>query len=134
MSVRSDLESLGLLSKDEIDEMVADFDRVETEITASGEMEKGMGTPLAEYGEDGPYHCINCWYLSSLEPRGEPLGRCTEPHMLRDPKTKKDEQGMAIVNKMHGCCRWVDPVKCEGVDPDFVFANDSDKEEEEHTA
>jgi hypothetical protein len=102
------------------------------EVEASGEMEKGMGTPLAEYSEDGPFSCMDCWYLQNREPRSEPKGRCNEPHMMKDPKTKKDDTGLAIVNKRHGCCRWVDPVKCEGVDEDFVVANDSKKEEKEH--
>jgi len=122
---------------DELDGILAEAEDEDTEveeIQATGEMDKGMGTPVAEYGEDGPYHCINCWYLQNLEPRGEPLGRCNEPHMMKDPKTKKDESGLAIVNKKYGCCRYVDPVKCEGVDEKFVFAHDSDKEEKEHLA
>ena len=122
---------------DEVENILKDFAATledTEEIEASGEMEKGMGTSLAEYGEDGPYHCMDCWYLSSREPRSEPLGRCNEPHMMKDEKTKKDETGLAIVNKEHGCCRFVDPVKCEGVDPDFVTANDSKKEEKEHLA
>jgi hypothetical protein len=104
------------------------------EVQASGEMESGMGTPVAEYAEDGPYHCMDCWYLASQEPRAEPRGRCNEPHMLKDPKVKKDAQGMAIVHKQRGCCRFVDPVKHEPVDKDFVFAKDSKEEEKEHQA
>jgi hypothetical protein len=121
-------EEMAKLLEESHDKTIASY------LEASGEMESGMGTPVAEYGEDGPYHCINCWYLASAEPRGEPLGRCNESHMLKDPKVKKDEQGMAIVNKMLGCCRFVDPIKCEGADKDFVFAKDSKEEEKEHQA
>ena len=101
-------------------------------VEASGEMKKGMGTKLAEYGTDGPYSCMNCWYLQSREPRSETLGRCNEPHMMKDPDVEKDEQGLAIVDKVNGCCRYVDPVKHEHPHKKFETANPSKEEEKEH--
>lgn len=95
----------------------------------------GMGTPVAEYSEAGPFSCGQCWYLQSMEPRKDPKGFCNEPHMLRDPKTAKVTVGdttFAIVDKVHGCCRFIDPVKPTEPDEKFVFAGDSHEEAEEH--
>ena len=95
----------------------------------------GMGTPVAEYSEAGPFSCGMCWYLQSQEPRQDPLGLCNEPHMLRDPKTEKTTEGgttFAIVDKVHGCCRFIDPVKPTEPREEFVFAGDSEEEAEEH--
>lgn len=128
-----DISDEQLQKLDDILADVAEDEEVES-IEADADGDEGMGTPVAEYGEDGPYHCSNCWFLQNLEPRGEPLGRCNEPHMLKDPKVKKDEHGLAIVNKRLGCCRFVDPVRCEGSDKDFVFAKPSKEEEKEHMA
>lgn len=96
---------------------------------------RGMGTPLAEYSEAGPFSCAACWYLMSTEPRKDPQGFCDEPHMLRDPKTEKAVVGgttFAVVDKHHGCCRFIDPVKPTGPREEFVFAGDSEEESEEH--
>jgi hypothetical protein len=95
----------------------------------------GMGTPVAEYSEAGPFSCGMCWYLQSQEPRQDPLGLCNEPHMLRDPKTEKTKEGgktFAVVDKVHGCCRFIDPVKPTEPREEFVFAGDSEEEAEEH--
>jgi len=97
--------------------------------------EEGMGTPLAEYSEAGPFNCAGCWYLQSVEPRKEPKGLCNEPHMLKDPETDKVTVGgttFAIVDKVHGCCRFIDPVKHCSVNEKFVFAGDPEEESEEH--
>ncbi len=96
---------------------------------------QGMGTPLAEYSEAGPFSCGQCWYLQSAEPRKDPQGLCNEPHMLRDPKTEKTEEDgktFAVVDKHHGCCRFIDPVKPTEPRAKFVFAGDSAEESEEH--
>jgi hypothetical protein len=96
---------------------------------------RGMGTPTAEYSEAGPFSCGSCWYLQSMEPRKEPQGLCNEPHMLRDPKTEKMTAGaqtFAVVDKVHGCCRFIDPVKPTEPKEKFVFAGDSEAEFEEH--
>ena len=96
---------------------------------------KGMGTPLAEYSEAGPFTCASCWYLISTEPREDPHGQCSEPHMLADPDTKKVKRGgktLAVVNKQFGCCRFIDPVKLEPPKPEFLFAGDREEEAEEH--
>jgi hypothetical protein len=95
----------------------------------------GMGTPVAEYSEAGPFSCGQCWYLQSTEPRKNPQGLCNEPHMLRDPKTEKtdvDGTTFAVVDKVHGCCRFIDPVKPTEPREEFVFAGDSEEEAEEH--
>jgi hypothetical protein len=99
--------------------------------------EKGMGTPLAEYAEDGPYHCQDCWFLKSREPKSEARGMCNEPHMLADPETIKirDAEGKIVavsVHKEFGCCRFVDPVKPGARDDNFIFANNPKEESEEH--
>lgn len=96
---------------------------------------QGMGTPVAEYSEAGPFSCGQCWYLQSMEPRKEPQGFCNEPHMLRDPKTEKltvGDKTFAVVDKHHGCCRFIDPVKPTEPREKFVFAGDSEEESEEH--
>lgn len=97
---------------------------------------QGMGTPVAEYSEAGPFSCGSCWYLQSMEPRKDPQGFCNEPHMLRDPKTEKivlgDDQTFAVVDKHHGCCRFIDPVKPTEPNEKFVFAGDPEEESEEH--
>lgn len=93
------------------------------------------GTAIAEYAEDGPYHCMDCWYLKSRDPRSNPLGYCNEPHMLKDPKTQKAEIGgakVAVVNKQRGCCRFVDPVQPGDARRKFIYADDLDEEAEEH--
>src|SRR6266436_1587779 len=96
--------------------------------------QKGMGTPVAEYSESGPFSCLNCWYLKSTEPRKETHGLCSEPHMLKDPAVKKvsvDEKSYAIVNKFFGCCRYVDPVDPGERSEEFTFVGDSEEESEE---
>lgn len=97
--------------------------------------EEGMGTELAEYSEAGPFNCAGCWYLQSTEPRKDPKGLCNEPHMIKDPETDKVTTGgktFAIVDKVHGCCRFIDPVKHSKVNEKFVFAGDLEEESEEH--
>ncbi len=96
---------------------------------------QGMGTPVAEYSEAGPFVCRSCWYLKSTEPRKDAKGYCNEPHMLADPDTKKvklDKQTFAVVNKDFGCCRFIDPVKPAVPKPEFLFVGDPEEESEEH--
>jgi hypothetical protein len=97
--------------------------------------EQGMGTPLAEYSESGPFSCSVCWYLKCAEPRKDPEGLCNEPHMLHDPDTKKQVvkgQPYATVNKYFGCCRFIDPVDTGEPKKEFVFAGEPEEESEEH--
>jgi hypothetical protein len=65
-------------------------------------------TPLAGYGEDGPYHCEDCSFLKGMKAGNifrdeQGKGRCNHPVMIADPKTKKDK-GLTIVDIEHGCC------------------------------
>lgn len=73
-------------------------------------------TRLAGYAEDGPYHCEDCVYLKGKttgfifrDVKGK--GRCNQAVMLADPQTKKDKDGLAIVNIERGCCEFVEPPK-----------------------
>ena len=73
-------------------------------------------TKLAGYAEKGPYHCGDCEYLKGLK-HGAPSrdaqgrGRCHQAVMLADPETRKDANGLAIVNIETGCCEFVEPIK-----------------------
>ena len=72
-------------------------------------------TPLAGYAEDGPYHCEDCkWLKGKVEGKiftdESGKGRCPHPAMLADSKTKKDKDGIAIVNIPKGCCEFVDQI------------------------
>ena len=70
-------------------------------------LSRGIGTPEAEYAQEGPYHCEDCAYIVKASPQG--LGLCNEFHMLRDVKRGKmkgSRQGLAVVNLEHGCCRF----------------------------
>jgi hypothetical protein len=94
-----------------------------------------MGTRIAEYSEAGPFSCMNCWYLQSVEPKKESHGLCSEEHMLRDPEVKKKTSGgkkLAVVNKFFGCCRYVDPVVNGDRNKKFVFAGSPEEEAKEH--
>jgi hypothetical protein len=120
----SQIESIGALSG-------------ASEAASAEYKENGMGTPIAEYAEDGPYHCQDCWFLKSREPKSEARGSCNEPHMLIDPKTIKirDMGGKVIAASVHkefGCCRFVDPVKPGAREDNFVFAKNPEEEAEEH--
>lgn len=67
-----------------------------------------MGTAVAAYSEQGPFHCDDCVFLKV---RGKPSpqnGLCNQKVMLKDPKVKTDKKtGLKIVNMEHGCCRYV---------------------------
>lgn len=69
---------------------------------------KTMGTPIAEYSEEGPFHCEDCILQ---KPISDKRGACKEPHVLTDMKKgliKKDKKsGLAEINLEHGCCRWI---------------------------
>jgi len=77
---------------------------------AGSSKSKGVGTRVAEYAETGPYHCADCIHLKKGFKDANGKGRCDEPHMKRDPQVRHD-QGLAIVNIEHGCCRFVKPPK-----------------------
>ena len=68
----------------------------------------GIGTPLAEYAETGPYHCENCVFVI-LRNKAHTVGLCSEKHMLKDQKTTKNSKGLAVVKLITGCCRFVKP-------------------------
>lgn len=69
-----------------------------------------LGTPVAEYAETGPYHCADCIWIKKRDDAGD-RGICVEPHMKKDPKTKKNKAGNALVILKTGCCRFVKPPK-----------------------
>lgn len=86
-----------------------------------GKSGRGMGTPLAEYDETGPYHCEDCHFLKgrnngkdSIFRDAKGKGRCDERHMIKDPKTVKDSQGRPIVDIEKGCCRFVNNKNLSG--------------------
>lgn len=72
----------------------------------------GIGTPIAGYSEEGPFHCEDCIYMSRPQ---NGRGLCKEKHVLADMKkgkVKKDEKsGLASINLEHGCCEYVKPPK-----------------------
>jgi len=71
--------------------------------------DRGIGTPSAEYAEEGPYHCSDCVYIAKRNPE-KTMGLCFEKHMLQDAKTgdvHRNANGLAIVNLQKGCCRYV---------------------------
>ena len=70
-------------------------------------------TKLAGYAEDGPYHCEDCEYLKGLKEGNvfkdsSGKGRCIQEVMKADPDTKKDQDGLPIVNILKGCCEFVE--------------------------
>jgi hypothetical protein len=74
-------------------------------------------TPIAGYGEDGPYHCEDCSFLKGQKAGDifkaeDGTGRCNHPAMIADPKTKKDKS-LVIVDIEHGCCAFNDQQKSE---------------------
>jgi hypothetical protein len=74
-------------------------------------------TPIAGYGEDGPYHCEDCGFLKGQKAGDifkaeDGTGRCNHPAMIADPKTKKDKS-LIIVDIEHGCCAFNDQQKSE---------------------
>lgn len=73
-----------------------------------GKSPHGMGTKVAEYSDQGPFHCEDCVYLKE---RGKPSpenGLCNQKTMLKDPKVPTDKKsGLKIVNMEYGCCRFV---------------------------
>lgn len=62
---------------------------------------EAIGTKVAEYSEDGPFHCEDCVYRDG--------DKCFEEHMMRDGEVKHDDKGWAIINIEKGCCRYVRP-------------------------
>lgn len=80
----------------------------------SGYKENGLGTPVAEYSEEGPFHCEDCIFQKPGKPDKD-HGLCREKHVLKDMRTgriaKDKESGLAIIKLETGCCRWVRPPK-----------------------
>lgn len=71
------------------------------------------GSAFSGYGEDGPYHCGDCEYLvgrkrNDIYRDSNGKGRCLHTIVQLDPKLKKDQKGLAIVNIERGCCEFVD--------------------------
>jgi len=73
---------------------------------------RGIGTPVAEYSELGPFHCEDCVF--AVGKTNDDEGLCNEKHMLKDNKVKTHkESGLKIVNLETGCCRFVKPPEKE---------------------
>lgn len=73
-------------------------------------------TPMAGYGEDGPYHCEDCSFLrgqkaGNIYKDEKGMGRCIHAMMVADKKVKKDEKGIPIVDIERGCCAFNDQRK-----------------------
>lgn len=61
-------------------------------------------TKLAGFASDGPYHCINCEYLS------KDRTRCNQAVMMADPEVQHDANGLAIITDAERqCCEFVEP-------------------------
>lgn len=83
---------------------VASFKKVKEAVV---EKAHGIGTPIAGYSEEGPFHCDDCIFIVKRSEDGR--GLCKETHMKADPKVKKNKKGLAIVKLQTGCCEYVDP-------------------------
>lgn len=73
-------------------------------------------TELAGYAESGPYNCHMCEYLKGAKQNNifrdeDGKGRCIHSVMIADPETKKDKNGIPIVNIEFGCCEFVEPLE-----------------------
>lgn len=73
-----------------------------------GNSGRGAGTKVAEYSEQGPFHCEDCVFLKTRGVPDEEHGLCREKHVLKDPQVKTDPKTrLKIVNLEIGCCRYV---------------------------
>lgn len=75
---------------------------------ALGGTDKGAGTKVAEYSEQGPYHCGDCTWAVRKDVPEKGKGLCAEPHVLKDPQIPAARRSkLKIVDLIHGCCRFV---------------------------
>lgn len=71
---------------------------------------KGIGTKVAEYSEEGPFHCEDCVFAIRRDVPKEGQGLCNEPHMAKDPQVPTARRSkLKVVDLKKGCCRYVRP-------------------------
>lgn len=77
------------------------------------------GSTLSGYQEKGPYYCGMCEYAKGMK-QGEVFkdadgkGRCLQSVVIADPKVKKDDKGLPIINLQIGCCEFVEKYEKKG--------------------
>jgi hypothetical protein len=74
----------------------------------SGYLEKGAGTKISEYSEQGPFHCNDCIHAIRKDVPTKGKGLCNERHVMKDPQVPTARRSkLKIVDLVHGCCRFV---------------------------
>ena len=77
-------------------------------LAKSGYSDRGMGTKVSEYSEQGPFHCGDCVFVSQKDSPSKGKGLCKEKHVLKDPQVPTDKKSkLKIIDLIHGCCRYV---------------------------
>ena len=76
--------------------------------TGYSEKNKGAGTRVSEYSEQGPFHCGDCVYAIRKDVPEKGKGLCNEPHVLKDPEVPAARRSkLKVIDLQHGCCRFV---------------------------